>query len=916
MLEIREVYHPRQKQELFGTFNSQSDTWLVSDLKSKLEIQKRLLGQGQTLVEDAVLRATELWRKFIMRTSPDVRVVSTDLARSLLTQWLEEADFQWAKSPGAAQNLFAYTAQLLPILANEKGDDLLKEWWSEHPDSLVRWGQWYHLARWAWERFADQAVLPAPWVSAWLINSSEQLHWPRKLFVDLGSELSAVESDLIWSLSQNTEVILLAPGAEWRGRFDKTMRGYRLLEERLGVQTPAVKNPEIPRSGAYEFRRYTTMLAEVKDATMMVRRWIEAGVSPAQIVLMAPEIEDYWPVLAEYLECEGVPANKDRVVTLQSFPDVIRWLAHLRMDAGQGTSADIELVAFADRDSTPLKYAEFRRLFSAYYDLDDLRRDRQVARLFDLKINGRETLRRDEFVAWAIQRWPTGGATQNLETVFHQFFQDCPHSTRLGLRHWVSLTEKVCARIEVKTARGTPGGIQLLNLSSGEWVEASHLWVLGLTEEGMRKTETTGILLSDVLSLERDLGFYLHHPDRFQSEFEAEWMLDRPWSEAVLSTPGVDFAGTIQTPTMLWLRRALELAKTWEQYSAPAETRWDQIQRAELRDLGSARGWSQDLQELVIRELPVELGQTLAAGFGSLTDVSLSVSHIESFLECPFKVAATKILGLSDLPIIDMDVDHLSRGSLMHKLFEVLTRSEPFRSDYSKAELAEMVEMARRESQLLLADERLWPPLRQKLVDQASRFVDFEREWRSLFPKTKTVGREVRTQCRWNPTDLRFESLEGSGVLFRGFIDRVDSDGEGNYVLLDYKSSNHGLTYHRSWLSKHSLQLPLYAHWLALGFSSLGPGEVVGALYYVAKNLDRTKGFVVDQGVEGLLGPANRYQQVSLGDRDGLIKESVRILGEAVGAILAGNLGPRPERPEQTCVTCQWRGLCRSPHLH
>ncbi|MCC7405750.1 MAG: PD-(D/E)XK nuclease family protein [Bdellovibrionales bacterium] len=112
------------------------------------------------------------------------------------------------------------------------------------------------------------------------------------------------------------------------------------------------------------------------------------------------------------------------------------------------------------------------------------------------------------------------------------------------------------------------------------------------------------------------------------------------------------------------------------------------------------------------------------------------------------------------------------------------------------------------------------------------------------------------------------------------------------------------------------MQLPLYAHWLALGFSSLGPGEVVGALYYVAKNLDRTKGFVVDQGVEGLLGPANRYQQVSLGDRDGLIKESVRILGEAVGAILAGNLGPRPERPEQTCVTCQWRGLCRSPHLH
>ncbi|MCB0384049.1 MAG: PD-(D/E)XK nuclease family protein [Bdellovibrionales bacterium] len=917
MLELREVHHPRQKQKLFQEFDPQQCTWLVSDLKSKLEIQKRFLSKGLILAEDSVLRVSELWRKFLVRCSPGARVISTDLSRSLLSQWLEESEFDWAQSPGTAQNLFAYTAQLLPVLTHDQGDELLQEWWAEHSDSLVRWGHWYQLSKWAWSQFEARDLVPSPWVSAWLSNwSGQNIRWARRLFVDLGSELSAVESEVLWQLGQTSDVVVVTPGEQWRGRFDKSLRGYRILREKLGEPQSKIEMPETPTTGGYQFFRYSTMLAEIKAAIGAVRRWVEAEVPLSSIVLMAPDMETYWPILSEYLAKEGIPAAKDHLVTLQSYPDVIRWLAHLRMDAGVGVSADIELATYRPESSQQIPFDDFRRLFSIYYDVEDLKRDQHVEQLFQIHENPQGLLSRDEFVAWSLHRWPAKEVTDQLEGIFHQFFQDCPFSTKLSLRNWVSFTEKLCARIEIKVARGQGSGIQLLNLSSGEWVEATHIWVMGLTEEGMRRTETTGILLSDVLSLERDMGFYLHHPDRMQAEFEAEWMLDRQWSEAILSTPTVDFSGGIQAPAMLWLRRAMFENPDWEKCTIPPKCRWDKIQATDLAIMGQIEGWDKSLQTGLEMELPVELGTTPHLGFGRDLDLSLSVSQLESYLECPFKVAAAKVFRLSDLPELDMDVDHMSRGSLMHKLFEILTRGEVFRGDYTTEEIGIKVDQAREESQLILADERLWPPLRRKLVDMAERFVGFEQIWRANHPKTHTDGREVRVKCRWNPQTKKFVSESEEGVLFNGFIDRVDSDREGHFVVLDYKSSASGLTYYKSWLNNDSLQLSLYSHWLSLGFSELGPGEVVGALYYVAKTMDRNRGFVVDDGVDGLIDMGSRSQKLDRPGREKLIEETLLVVESVMESILRGDFRPEPSKPETTCQSCRWRGLCRAPHLN
>ena len=42
-----------------------------------------------------------------------------------------------------------------------------------------------------------------------------------------------------------------------------------------------------------------------------VRAWLDAGSTPAEIAVIAPDIEAYWPVLQAFLEKEGVPTQKD-----------------------------------------------------------------------------------------------------------------------------------------------------------------------------------------------------------------------------------------------------------------------------------------------------------------------------------------------------------------------------------------------------------------------------------------------------------------------------------------------------------------------------------------------------------------------------------------------------------------------------
>ena len=116
MLNIHLINSPAEKVERLAEFDPARQTWLVSDLKSKLELQRRLLKQVDHLEEIAVMRASELWRSLSWRLRPDVRVVSMDLIRTLLYRELESQGIEWASGPLAAKTLTQLLPQFLPLM--------------------------------------------------------------------------------------------------------------------------------------------------------------------------------------------------------------------------------------------------------------------------------------------------------------------------------------------------------------------------------------------------------------------------------------------------------------------------------------------------------------------------------------------------------------------------------------------------------------------------------------------------------------------------------------------------------------------------------------------------------------------------------------------------------------------------------
>ena len=90
-------------------------TWLVSDVRTKLRLQRRRLDEQGFVDGHAVLRASELWGYLLKRLRPDLTIVSRELMVSTIASKLESRPEEWLHGPGAAKTLFEYIRQLLPV---------------------------------------------------------------------------------------------------------------------------------------------------------------------------------------------------------------------------------------------------------------------------------------------------------------------------------------------------------------------------------------------------------------------------------------------------------------------------------------------------------------------------------------------------------------------------------------------------------------------------------------------------------------------------------------------------------------------------------------------------------------------------------------------------------------------------------
>src|SRR5690606_13671967 len=126
------------------------------------------------------------------------------------------------------------------------------------------------------------------------------------------------------------------PNPSWKNEYAKALKSYALL---ISEKVPKVEEEEHNRSHSYH--KLTTQLAEIQNICSALRKNIEDGSTRNKIAICAPDIGIYWPVLAEYLKTEGIPYQRKIQTPLTTFPEIMNWLARLKIEAGYLEYADL-----------------------------------------------------------------------------------------------------------------------------------------------------------------------------------------------------------------------------------------------------------------------------------------------------------------------------------------------------------------------------------------------------------------------------------------------------------------------------------------------------------------------------------------------------------------------------------------------
>ena len=220
------------------------------------------------------------------------------------------------------------------------------------------------------------------------------------------------------------------------------------------------------------------------------------------------------------------------------------------------------------------------------------------------------------------------------------------------------------------------------------------------------------------------------------------------------------------------------------------------------------------------------------------------------------------------------------------------------------------MEKAKKEIDLGMGDDKLWPSMREFYIHLARTFMSFERQWRQDYPKTQTDSLElpIKGYIQGEGELLFTKEPHKSGHSYRGVVDRIDRDPEGRFYVLDYKSSDHGTTQYKSWLEKGELQLSLYAMALEQGLGK-SSAEVLGAAYFIVKDQNRKKGFNTNKDPDFM-----NVGKLDSEDKKEIYQDMKEVTQQLIQSIDQGHFSPKP-KDEKICTDCQWKTLCRYPQL-
>lgn len=272
-----------------------------------------------------------------------------------------------------------------------------------------------------------------------------------------------------------------------------------------------------------------------------------------------------------------------------------------------------------------------------------------------------------------------------------------------------------------------------------------------------------------------------------------------------------------------------------------------------------------------------------------------AISHVERYLECPFKYFAARVLRLDEERDEESGLSPQERGQLLHDVFESFFAEWHARggraitadrledaldlfANVAEERLASLPEADRALERTYLLGSAVAPGL-------AARAFTFEIEH----------GVEVLERLLEYPLEGEFEITGADGprrVQIRSKADRIDLLADGTLRVIDYKLG-------RAPKTGRALQLPIYGvcatQHLAGRRGRSWPVSRAGYVAFKEKNA-----FVSLESTSTPLAQA--------------LDEGQRRLAAAIDGIERGEFPVRPEEPF-LCTRCGYAGVCRKDYV-
>ncbi len=907
MLDFIPIQHPDQIQNLLQTFNPEKQTWIVSDLKSKQEIQNDSVQKYGFYVDDSILRVSDFWKIWIRRLEPTLQVVSSDFIKTLVQLFIDIHGSQIEIAENDFSTLNRYVQELAPIILHPESDQILKEWLQQQEETK-KWALWYSKARLCLLFIVNEKkVIDTKWSAAYLQTIDlEQVQWPLELIVDLGSELTSIEMGLFKNLSQKQKVQVYAPSPSWIKNYPFLFKtytenyGFGILKEISS--TSLVKPPILNKT---EFVRLSTQLAEVKFAVAQTRKWLDQGIQLQQIALIGLQVEDYWCALEFYLNEEGIPAQKDVVAPINSLAAVQIFLSHLKSLTSDVSFESLQQKLYQHQNQVELKYEKFKALFSQLYHDEDLARDSNIKNIFYRKLDLVSEMNRDEFLIFLVKVWIDLPESHLSSELFEIIFKDILSQsleTPMKFNRWYQFLKARISRKEIKVKNSDVKGIQVLSLMSSQMAQADYRIYFGLFDEAFRNSQKSMLPLSDIEVLKNQFDFAIEYPEESHLDFNLRWIAETSVQQQFMLTPHLSFSAEPLTACSYFLQNQPQ-----SEIIRPEPTRLDQLQtflaqnHFEKNDVYEATASLKRINEDL-------LGAELK--FSSDIFNQLSASDVENYAQCSFKLFASKGFRLRDYPETAIDLDPRQKGTLVHALFEhAILQIE--KNSFSLEQMKEFLDQKRIEFSLFPNEDAFWTVQRSKMLNVVKKFYEFEKQRVQQFKSLTEINFELFFDFE---NEILTKKPSSNAISIKGRIDRLDQHKDQKYFLIyDYKSSAANIEPYAKWLTKYKFQLLIYT--LAVEISLFDKADVKGALFYLYKNFDLTKGYVQKEvGVHDLQLSAKLKCFLDDDDQDQLKSDFILFLAQMFKKLQQGYFKAQPNDLE-ICDECDWRKLCRARHL-